>query len=174
MRRASDIGRWVAVVLLLLLGTTAPSSAQEIHITRASFCLGVKDREPIDSVANRVRLSPDGAMFFWTEIQGGEEALHSLETKGQLLVKHQWRKGIIVTDMIEVGITVDKWLENREAIRQEVRERGYFTYRTYSYKAMWESGTYTVITLESRNNAVTQLGGTRTFRPEITIEAGEE
>ncbi len=174
MWHASGMAQRIVGAVLFLLGVSAPSFAQEIHISRASFCTGIKDREPLDPVADRVRLKADGWLFYWTEIQGGPEALQSLEAKGQLLVKHQWREGILVTDVIEVGITIDKWLENREALRQEVRERGFFTYRTFSYKAMWESGTYTLITLNSQNKAVTQLGGTRAFRPEITIEAEEE
>ena len=144
--------------------------AQEIEITRADFCLGIKNREPLSTVRDSIRLAANSELFFWMEFQGGQKAIQTLEATGQLLVKHQWRRGIIVTDTIEVGITVDKWLENRDAIRTQVREKGFFTYRTYSYKAIWDYDTYTVITLDGNDNAVSQIGSDRIMKPKITLE----
>jgi hypothetical protein len=147
--------------------------AQEIEITRADFCLGIKDREPLNVVRDRVRLSANSELFFWMEFQGGQKAIQTLEATGQLLVRHQWRRGIMVTDTIEVGITVDKWLENRDAMRAQVREKGSFTYRTYSYKASWEYDTYAVITLDGKDDAVYQIGSDRMFKPIISLEREE-
>jgi hypothetical protein len=147
--------------------------AQEIEITRADFCLGIKNREPLSTVRDSTRLAANSELFFWMEFQGGQKTIQTLETTGQLLVKHQWRRGIIVTDTIEVGITVDKWLENRDAIRTQVREKGFFTYRTYSYKAIWDYDSYTVITLDCNDNAVSQVGSDRIFKPKITLTREE-
>jgi hypothetical protein len=149
---------------------TGSSLAQEIEISRANFCLGIKDREPIDAVTERAPLPPQSELFFWIEFQGGKATLQALEDKNQLLVKHQWRKGILVTDTIEVGITIDKWHEYRDAIRMQVKEKGFFTFRTYSYKKNWEYGsTYTVITLDSNDNAVCEVGSRVDFRPKILV-----
>ncbi len=169
MQRTAGKKLLLALALFFSFVAPADSSAQEIEITRAAFCLDIKDREPIDTVTDRVALSPNSELFFWIELQGGKEALQTLETTGQLLVKHQWRRGIFVTDTIEVGITVDKWREYREAIRRQIREQGFFTYRTYSYKANLENGKYILITLDNRDNAVSQFGSGRAFRPQIVI-----
>jgi hypothetical protein len=163
----------LSMALLLIVFASAVVHAQEIQITRADFCLGIKDREPLHAVRDSTRLAAKAELFFWMEFQGGEKALQTLEATGQLLVKHQWRSGIMVTDTIEVGITVDKWLENREAIRGQVREKGAFTYRTYSYKAIWNYDTYSIITLDGNDNAVCQIGSDRMFKPKITIEKEE-
>jgi hypothetical protein len=148
-------------------------NAQEIEITRADFCLGIKDREPLNIVRDSIRLPANSELFFWMEFQGGQKTIQTLEATGQLLVRHQWRRGIMVTDTIEVGITVDKWLENRDAMRAQVREKGFFAYRTYSYKAIWEYDTYTVITWDGKDNAVYQIGSDRMFKPKISLEREE-
>ena len=90
--------------MLLMVFAGQAVHAQEIQITRADFCLGIENREPLHAVRNSLRLAAKAELFFWTEFQGGEKALQALEATGQLLVKHQWRRGIIVTDTIEVGI----------------------------------------------------------------------
>ena len=140
-------------------------NAQEIEITRADFCLGIKDREPLNIVRDSIRLAANSELFFWMEFQGGQKAIQTLEATGQLLVRHQWRRGIMVTDAIEVGITVDKWLEHRDAMRAQVREKGFFTYRTYSYRPFGNTIPTQSSPWMATDNAVYQIGSDRMFKP---------
>ena len=161
------------ILTVVLIGSIAfPVTATAeaiIDIKRWTFCKGVQDREAKDAVSDTVYHGDVKELFFWMEIVGGREALATLEASGQLRIRHEWRRGIFVTDNIDVGITPDRWLEYREAIRKQVEEGGLFTYRTYSFKKNLRIGRYKIIVSDGHGNHVTELGGRGQFRPTIEI-----
>jgi hypothetical protein len=110
------------------------------------------------------------SVFLWMEIRAGERALTMLEAKGQMSIYHAWASEKGVTDIIDVGITKERWLELREAIRGEVKQKGFFTWRTYSAKRNFKEGRFYVSVLDANKKPVRKSGsGTEAFRPEIVI-----
>ena len=111
------------------------------------------------------------SVFLWMEIRAGERALTMLEAKGQMSIYHAWASEKWVTDIIDIGITKERWLKLREAIRGEVKQKGFFTWRTYSAKRNFKEGRFYVSVLDANKKPVRKSGsGTEAFRPEIVIK----
>ena len=140
------------------------------EVERESFCKGVQGREPMDPFSGVAEIKKGEGVFLWMEIRAGERALTMLEAKGQMSIYHAWASEKWVTDIIDIGITKERWLELREAIRGEVRQKGFFTWRTYSAKRNFKEGRFYVSVLDANKKPVRKSGsGTEAFRPEIVI-----
>jgi len=95
--------------------------------------------DPFSGVAE---IKKGESVFLWMEIRAGERALTMLEAKGQMSIYHAWASEKGVTDIIDIGISKERWLELREAIRGEVKQKGFFTWRTYSAKRNFKEGRF--------------------------------
>jgi len=124
--------------------------------------------DPFSGVAE---IKKGEGVFLWMEIRAGERALTMLEAKSQMSIYHAWASEKWVTDIIDIGITKERWLELREAIRGEVKQKGFFTWRTYSAKRNFKEGRFYVSVLDANKKPVRKSGsGTEAFRPEIVIK----
>jgi hypothetical protein len=86
-------------------------------------------------------------------------------------IYHAWASEKGVTDVIDIGIKKERWLELREAIRGEVKQKGFFTWRTYSTKRNFKEGRWYVSVLDANKKPVRKSGsGTEAFRPEVVIK----
>jgi len=148
------------------------ASAQPLfEVERESFCRGVQDREPVNHFSNVAEIRKGEEVFLWMEIKGGERALTMLEAKGQMSIYHAWASEKGVTDIIDIGITKERWLELANAVRNQFREQGFFTWRTYSAKRNFKEGRWYVSVLDANKKPVRKSGsGTGAFRPEIVIK----
>jgi hypothetical protein len=141
------------------------------EVERESFCKGVQGREPMNPFSGVAEIKKGESVFLWMEIRAGERALTMLEAKGQMSIYHAWASEKWVTDIIDIGITKERWLELREAIRGEVKQKGFFTWRTYSAKRNFKEGRFYVSVLDANKKPVRKSGsGTEAFRPEIVIK----
>jgi hypothetical protein len=140
-----------------------------IQVTRSDFCRSIQNREPKEKVSGEVKMKPGQELYFWIEFTAGQPALDMLEKKGELPIFHYWRKGIIVTDKPSVGITQERWLETRSTIRSQVAEKGFFYWRTFSYKQNLEPVTYTILIQDGNGNAVTSMGSDKQLRKEVKV-----
>ena len=158
-------------VLVVLFFIYAHASAQPLfEVERESFCKGVQDREPMDSFSNVAEIRKGEEVFLWMEIKGGERALTMLEAKGQMSIYHAWASEKGVTDIIDIGITKERWIELSGAMRNQFREQGFFTWRTYSAKRNFKEGRWYVSILDANKKPVHKVGpGTEALRPEILI-----
>jgi hypothetical protein len=168
MRCFLSIG-FILVVLHILV---PHASAQPLfEVERESFCKGVQDREPMNSFSNVAEIRKGEDVFLWMEIKGGERALTMLEAKGQMSIYHAWASEKGVTDIIDIGITKERWIELSGAMRNQFREQGFFTWRTYSTKRNFKEGRWYVSVLDANKKPVRKVGpGTEAFRPEIVIK----
>jgi len=168
MRCFLSIG-FILVVLHILV---PHASAQPLfEVERESFCKGIQDREPMNSFSNVAEIRKGEEVFLWMEIKGGERALTMLEAKGQMSIYHAWASEKGVTDIIDIGITKERWLELANAMRNQFREKGFFTWRTYSAKRNFKEGRWYVSILDANKKPVRKVGpGIEAFRPEIVIK----
>jgi len=125
-----------------------------VSITRSTFCFNLSNREPINSISQNANINLNGSLFFWMEFVGHRRAFEILEANGELKIWHEWRRGITVTDRIMVGITQEKWIENQEQIRLEFRNRGFFTWRTFSFKKITTSSRRKVKIYDDNGNEI--------------------
>jgi hypothetical protein len=162
---------WASFVLTTLLIISTYTSAQPLfEVERESFCKGVQDREPMNSFSNVAEIRKGEDVFLWMEIKGGERALTMLEAKGQMSIYHAWASEKGVADIIDIGITKERWLELADVMRNQFREQGFFTWRTYSTKRNFKEGRWYVSILDANKKPVHKVGpGTEAFRPEIVI-----
>jgi len=140
------------------------------EVERESFCGGMGGNEPQKSFTGTAEIKRGEGIFFWMEIRGGERALTMLEAKGEMPIYHAWASEKGVTDVINIGITKERWFELREKIMGEAKRKGSFTWRTYSVKRNLTEGHWYVSVLDANRKYVKKSGsGTEAFRPEIVI-----
>jgi hypothetical protein len=149
----------------------AYANAQPLfEVERESFCKGVQGHEPMNSFSGVAEIKKGEDVFLWMEIKAGERALTMLEAKGQMPIYHAWVSEKGVTDIIDIGITKERWLELASAIKNQSRKQGFFTWRTYSTKRNFKEGRWYVSVLDANKKPVRKSGsGTEAFRPEIVI-----
>ena len=160
------------IILLVLFIFETNGHAQPLfEVERESFCRNVRGYEPTDPFSGVAEIKKGVGVFLWMEIKAGERALTMLEAKGQMPIYHAWASEIGVTDLIGVGITKERWIEQGNAIRNEVKRQGFFTWRTQSYKRNLKEGRWYVSILDSNKRPVRKSGsGQEAFRPEIVIK----
>ena len=141
------------------------------EVERESFCKGVQGHEPMNSFSGVAEIKKGEDVFLWMEIKAGERALTMLEAKGQMPIYHAWASEKGVTDIIDIGITKERWLELASAIKNQSRKQGFFTWRTYSTKRNFKEGRWYVSVLDANKKPVRKTGfGTEAFRPEVVIK----
>jgi hypothetical protein len=161
-----------ALVLTAFFVLTTYGMAQPLfEVERESFCKVIREREPVDSFTGPAEIKRGEGVFLWMEIKAGERALTMLEAKGQMPIYHAWASEKWVTDMIDIGITKERWLELSSAIKSQFRKQGFFTWRTQSFKRNFKEGRWYVSILDTNKKPVRKSGsGTEAFRPEIVIK----
>jgi len=140
------------------------------EVERESFCKVIREREPVDPFIGIAEIRKGEGIFLWMEIKAGERALTMLEAKGQMPIYHAWASEKRVADIIDVGITKERWMELASAIRNQFRQQGFFTWRTQSFKRNFKEGLWYVSVLDANKRPVRKSdSGQEAFRPEIVI-----
>jgi hypothetical protein len=171
MGRISSSSAFALIVFGLSFFTNLSIAQSLFEVERESFCRRVQDFEPVIPFSGVAEMKKGEGLFLWMEIKAGERALTMLEAKGEMPVYHAWASEIGVIDLINIGIMKEKWLEQTNAIRNEVKRRGFFTWRTQSYKRNLKEGRWYVSVLDANKKPVKKSGsGTEAFRPEIVIK----
>jgi hypothetical protein len=64
----------------------------------------------------------------------------------------------------------EMWTEQADAIRNQFKKQGFFTWRTQSFKRNFKEGHWYVSVLDANKKPIRKSGsGTEAFRPEIVI-----
>jgi hypothetical protein len=158
------------LVILFILYTTA--SAQPLfEVERESFCRVIREREPGDSFTGVAEIRKGEEVFLWMEIKAGERALTMLAAKGKMSIYHAWVSEKWVTDIIDIGITKERWLEQANAIKNQFKNQGFFTWRTQSAKKNFKEGRWYVSILDANKKPVRKVdSGVEAYRPEIVVK----
>ncbi len=161
----------LALVLTAFFVLTTYGMAQPLfEVERGSFCKGVQGHEPMNPFSGVAEIKKGEGLFLWVEIKAGERALTMLEAKGQMSIYHAWASEKGVTDIIDIGIKDKNWAEQANAIRNQIKKQGFFTWRTYSAKHNFKEGRWYVSVLDANKKPVRKTGsGTEAFRPETVI-----
>lgn len=140
------------------------------EVERESFCREVRGHEPFDNFLKIAEIKKGEGIFLWMEIRAEARAFSMLETKGELPIFHAWASRTGVIEIINVGIKNNVWIKNKEMIKAELKNRGFFTWRTQSFKRNFQEGFYYVSILDANKRPVRKTGvGNGAFRPEILI-----
>ncbi len=162
---------FVILILVVPFLINAHGIAQPLfEVERESFCKGVREWEPADPLTGTAEIKKGEGVFLWMEIKAGERALTMLEAKGQMPIYHAWASEKGVTDIIDIGIKEKNWRQKADAIRNQLKRQGFFTWRTYSAKRTFREGRWYVSILDANRKPVRKVGsGTEPSRPEIVI-----
>jgi hypothetical protein len=159
------------ILLVLFIFETNVHAQPLFEVERQSFCKSIQNREPISPFSGDAEIRKGEGVFLWMEIRARERALTMLESKGQMSIYHAWASEFGVTDVIDIGITKERWLEQVSAIRSELKKRGFFKWRTQSFKCNFKEGRWYVSILDANRKPVRKFGsGQEAFRPEIMIK----
>ena len=171
MGRISSSSAFALIVFGLSFFTNLSIAQPLFEVEREALCREVRDHEPQTLFSGVAEIRKGEGLFLWMEIKAGERALIMLEAKGEMPLYHAWASEIGVIDLINIGMTKEKWLEQADAIRSEVKKRGFFTWRTQSFKRNFREGDWYVSVLGANKRTVKKTGsGTEVFRPEIVVK----
>jgi hypothetical protein len=141
------------------------------EVERESFCKTIHEREPVDPFTGIAEIKKGEGIFLWMEIKAGERALTMLEAKGQMPIYHAWASEKGIADIIDIGMTKERWVELASAIKNQFKNQGFFTWRTQSFKRKFKEGRWYVSVLDANKKPVRKVGsGSEAFRPEIVIK----
>lgn len=100
-------------------------------------------------------------LVLWMRIHAGDAALARLESAGKLPIRHRWFResyaGVSAEGVTEMTDSIALDAGSREklgVLRHEVRERGFFDWRTWSYKARPGPGRWRVAVVYADNSPV--------------------
>ncbi len=162
--------RPVLILIVFLIAISHGNAQPLFEVERESFCKVIREREPVGPFTGTAEIRKGEGIFLWMEIKAGERALTMLEAKGQMPIYHAWASEKRVADIIDVGITKERWMELASAIRSQFRQQGFFTWRTQSFKRNFKAGLWYVSVLDANKKPVRKVGsGSEAFRPEIVI-----
>jgi hypothetical protein len=162
--------RFVLILIAFLMAISYGNAQPLFEVERDSFCKVIREREPVDSFTGIAEIRRGEGIFLWMEIKAGERALTMLEAKGQMAIYHAWASEKRVADIIDIGITKERWMELASAVRSQFRQQGFFAWRTQSFKRNFKEGLWYVSVLDANKKPVRKLGsGQEAFRPEIVI-----
>ena len=162
---------FILMVFTLAFFTNLSMAQPLFEVEREAFCREVRDHEPQHPFSDLAEVRKGEGLFLWMEIRAGERALTMLEAKGELPIYHAWASEAGVIDLINIGITKERWLEQADAIRGEVNRRGFFTWRTQSYKRNLKEGRWYVSVLDANKKPVKKSdSGIEVFRPGIVVK----
>ncbi len=160
----------ISILVLPFFINTHANAQPLFEVERESFCKGVREWEPVDPFTGVAEMKKGEGLFLWMEIKAGERALTLLEAKGQMSIYHAWASEKGVTDIIDIGIKGKTWKEKADAIRNQLKRQGFFTWRTYSAKRNVKEGRWYVSILDANRKPVRKVGsGTEASRPGMVI-----
>jgi hypothetical protein len=160
----------VLILIAFLIAISHGNAQPLFEVERESFCKVIREREPLDPFTGIAEIKKGEGVFLWMEIKAGERALTMLEAKGQMSLYHAWASEKWVKDIIDVGITKERWQELSSAIRSQFRQQGFFKWRTQSFKRNFKEGLWYVSILDANKKPVRKSdSGQEAFRPEIVI-----
>jgi hypothetical protein len=163
--------RFVLILIAFLMAISYGNAQPLFEVERESFCKAIREREPVNPFTGIAEIRRGEGIFLWMEIKGGERALTMLEARGQMPIYHAWASEKRVADIIDIGITKERWMELASAIRSQFRQQGFFRWRTQSFKRKFKAGLWYVSVLDANKKPVRKLGpGQEAFRPEIVIK----
>jgi hypothetical protein len=140
------------------------------EVERESFCKEIREREPVDPFTGIAEIRKGEGLFLWMEIKAGERALTMLEAKGQMPIYHAWASEKGIADIIDIGMTKERWVELASAIKSQFKNQGFFAWRTQSFKRNFKEGLWYVSILDANKKPVRKSdSGQEAFRPEIVI-----
>jgi len=162
--------RPVLILIAFFIAISHGNAQPLFEVERESFCKAIREREPVDPFTGIAEIRKGEGLFLWMEIKAGERTLTMLEAKGQMPIYHAWASEKRVADIIDVGITKERWMELASAIRNQFRQQGFFTWRTQSFKRNFKEGLWYVSVLDANKRPVRKSdSGQEAFRPEIVI-----
>lgn len=105
-------------------------AAPQIVVSECAWSNEILEREPV------FPYTATAPLYFWTKIQGNAEALEQLKRRRVLLIEHIWQRlsgtRFRIVDKIRLPIQASDELIN--GFEWEVKERGFFDWRTFSVK----------------------------------------
>ncbi len=143
--------RLVLVCTCFLFGTSiATGEYPSITIAETAWTNGIdKNKNP----AKRFLESVHGTrqLYLWTKVQGTEEALDYLQTKGKLPIFHQWfiylgpypqfDETLDPIDAVKLAVGKHEVIQK---LSWQIHEKGYFEWRTWSAKQNLRPGWWKV------------------------------
>jgi hypothetical protein len=161
--------------LLLLLLTLAQPSYAGVSITDVRFfnvqiINGKKQPEkPISGSISRNNL---GRLYARLTVIGTKDTIEQLAKSGYLSVKAEWSLNGQIVDVIEIGISQQRWDDSESEFRRQVQEDDLFLFRTTTYRSYIPIGRYKLTIRDSRGNILSPeaFSGPGLYQPTIEVK----
>jgi hypothetical protein len=166
-KRTSGKGLLALGVLLALLPVYPSTLVAEQPVVAISEMVWSDNVDQNKNPVKRYGEKISGAkqLCLWTRIQGKEDAFAYLKKKGQLPIQHQWfiyvgpnphYEDTLQTDEVKLNVGEKGVLDK---LGWQVKNTGYFEWRTWSRKVNVRPGWWRVKIIYSDGNSVSCEGG---------------
>jgi hypothetical protein len=162
-----------ALWLLLLFMTAQPSYAG-VSITDVRFfnvlVLHGK-KQPDQPISRSISRNKLGRLYARFVIIGTKDTIDQLARSGYLTVKAEWSLNNQVIDVIEIGISQERWDDSESEFRRQVQVDGFFEFRTTTYRTYIPVGRYKLTIRDSRGNILSPeaFSGPGVYQPTIEV-----
>lgn len=144
---------WIVIVGLSLSPVCARAEPVALEILDYSCARAIADRMPVETIDCSTFELP-GPVYLWVRLRGGADALAMLERGDDIVIRHKWIRYVGPNPLIETteaeedipAGSIDAALLTK--LRREVESRGYFDWRTWTYKKRVRPTLYQVNVLD--------------------------
>lgn len=151
-RRILKIFLFLGMGLMFNNGVQANSS-QMIEVVEIAWTNGISQNSGESSknfnpeTVYQSSAPRDQPLYLWMRIKGYQKALDRLKKQRKVTIKHYWRHNSLgwQTEIIDISIGKKALSQAMlDKLSLELKERGYFDWRTYSVKRNFGSNEYSV------------------------------
>ena len=169
---------WMAGFLCVAMAGVADAKAASIEVMEHACAREIVNRQPVGIVDCRSFTLPSPA-YVWVRLKGDAEALAELEAGRPIIIRHKWLRFAGPNPDVDTQ-TADEDLSAGQIdpayfqrLRQEVRNRGYFDWRTWTQQDNLRSTAYTVDVLDQTLQPVPCSPGPAQQNCSVSIIVGE-
>jgi hypothetical protein len=160
---------WLSLLLTIAQPSYAGISITDIRFFNVLIVNGKK--QPERPVAGSISRNKLGRLYARFLVIGTADTIHQLARSGYLSLKAEWSLDNQVVDVIEIGISQEKWDDGESEFRRQVQENGLFTFRTITYRSYIPPGTYKLTIRDARGNILSPeaFPGPGVYQPTIKV-----
>lgn len=161
---------WLSLLLMIPLPSYAGISITDVRFFNVLVINGRKQPEkPVSGEISRNKL---GRLYARFVVIGTKDTIDQLARSGYLTVRAEWSVNNQVVDVVEVGISQERWDDSESEFRRQVEENGFFTFRTTTYRTYIPVERYKLTIRDSRGNILSPeaFSGPGVYQPTIEVK----
>ena len=159
------------IIFLIFFGLTTPIDSYAISITPVKFSWGIDEKNnPSDMIVGNKTKIKSLPIYITFMVIGTEYDWPDLENDGTLELKIEFRMDGRVKANAEIGINPTLWIRDKDGLRQELKERDFFDWRTLAIYSKPIGEKLEITIRDGRGNILSPSGFSGLYNPFLLLE----